>query len=274
VSYKAAAAPPFLQPNASYCDEREPKPKRWAELCARLRRAWAAGGQVYHFAINGPHNKRAPVRDERTVTHTTNSGDSVLPMAARLAIDYFLGRPHWRLEHVHSPTTDRQMARVNGDCVWGVVVGGGGLIYPANPYSNQNISGWQWQVSEHHLATLRPALMLYAVGWNRFRRQKVRRSAGVRAALSRSLDAIARRPTSVLGLRESYSLEALAPLLPLASRRAPLVYQPCATTLVGAVQPCLASTLLLEPRAARGVLSVSVSADQGASARAHGRQQR
>ena len=64
---------------------------------------------------------------------------------------------------------ENEIAIVGG--ALGVLVGGGGLFYPANAHSRQNISGWQWIVHEEHIRKLRPPLMLFAVGWNEFRGQ-------------------------------------------------------------------------------------------------------
>jgi len=66
-------------------------------------------------------------------------------------------------------------------------------------------------------------------------------------------------PTTVVGLREQFSLDSMEPL---ATWNATLAYQPCATTLVGAIQPCLASRRLLdESPAGAKILSVNMASD-------------
>jgi hypothetical protein len=56
--------------------------------------------------------------------------------------------------------------------------GGGGLFYSASMASNQNQSGWQWQVYSEHLDLFAPPLYLFALGWNEFRhRDRLRKNA-------------------------------------------------------------------------------------------------
>ena len=198
-----------------------------------------------------------------THTQQSNAGDSVLPRATRMAFEYFFGiAPEWVLRDVRHTTTQRDVYEANARAS-AVVVGGGGLFYPANRNSQQNISGWQWPVHRSHIMELQAPLILFAVGWNEFRGQAPPPAAQWGAYLA-SLGALAARRGggSYVTLRESYSLNAVVVQAP----ALPLRYQPDATTLLATLQPCLASTVLVDQppnrRRGRGVLSVNLADDQ------------
>ena len=139
----------------------------------------------------------------------SNVGDSMLPLALRLAFEYFLGRPRWVLRDVRRPTAYRNLAEIDEDGA-AVLVGGGGLFYPNNAVSQQNVSGWQWIVHEYHLRAFAPPLFVGGVGWNAFRND-VWPSAAQHDAFDRSLAALLSPVVGhrIVGLRESYSLDAV-----------------------------------------------------------------
>lgn len=263
ISFRSPSPREFRYPESSFCQDAQNLTSRWQRVCTELQDIWARGEQAVHYAIHGPSRWRGGGElSELTATHVVNAGDSVLPMAARLVLSYFLGHPRWRLHHVTWTSSDEEVERVNrGDCTALMMVGGGGLFYPENPNSQQNRSGWQWDVSADHLARFRPPLLLMGVGWNQFRSPhvdstKVPLEGQYGEAFSRSLRVMASRSVNVIGLRESYSLDALSHLF--RGARAHVVYQPCSTTLVGAVQPCLAQ----QGRPPGRVLSVNVARDR------------
>jgi hypothetical protein len=200
-----------------------------------------------------------------------NIGDAVLTYATRMAFNYFLGAPaqhgsapptdaeresNWLRVDAHSEsekTTNSFLRLVNKvdehhePNVVGVLVGGGGLFYHANRFSRQTVSGWQWQVPESGITGTRPPMMLFAIGWNSFREDSTT-PAAQDDAFNRSLLALG-RADAFIGLRESYSLDAIRARLDglgEAGRSVALHYQPCATTLLGILKPCLASTILLD----------------------------
>ena len=162
------------------------------------------------------------------------------------------------------------------------VVGGGGLFYPANGFSTQDVSGWQWRVAAQDLEQLQVPLFVFGVGWNAFRNQSFADlpaqakpktpsqripqhqrilwpEPSFALAFSRSLAAIVRKPNAVIGLRESYSLSQIRAMTSKPDR---LTYQPCATALTGAMQPRLASRTLLEPESK--VLAINLASDRSA----------
>lgn len=218
---------------------------RFAPLCNAGRRGL---GTFVHYATTGVQK---------------NAGDSVLPRATRMAVEYFFGAaPTWALREVRVPTSARDVEDADA-AASAVLVGGGGLFYPANAHARQNVSGWQWPVHRAHLLGFQAPVVLFAVGWNAFRGQAEPPAAQWAAYLA-SLAALAARARGrgYVTLRESYSLSAVAAQAP----DLPLHYQSCATTLLATLQPCLASeSLLRAPRTGaggRGVLAVNLADDQ------------
>ena len=261
----------LLEPSIVHCDAQPPA--TWRLLCTEMAGVWRAHGSVVHFAVNSAG------KDEREVLARvtgkgliSNAGDALLPIATRLAFRHFLGHPRWVLAHLRQTremVASQVSMAVSDPNVAAVVVGGGGLFYPANPNSQQSFSGWQWRIDHQALARLiraRP-LLLFGVGWNRFRGQADAPKIFDRA-FNLSLATLTSTGTAAIagdhaatgahvGLRDSYSLGAIGARVRNARR---IVYQPCATTLIGALQPCLATRTLLN-RSAR-ILAIGFAADQ------------
>ena len=243
----AACAGPLSWRAASFCElvGAADAAGRFAPLCDTGRRGL---GTFVHYSTTGVQK---------------NAGDSVLPRATRMAVEYFFGAaPAWALREVRVPTSARDVEDADA-AASAVLVGGGGLFYPANAHARQNVSGWQWPVHRAHLLGFEAPVFLFAVGWNAFRGQAEPPAAQWAAYLA-SLAALAARAHGggYVTLRESYSLSAVAAQAP----DLPLHYQSCATTLLATLQPCLASeSLLRTPRAGaggRGVLAVNLADDE------------
>merc|ERR1712050_514256 len=96
------------------------------------------------------------------------------------------------------------------------------------------------------------------IGLNTFQHQSDASSgytSAHRNAFRKSWEKLANK-SSIVGLREMQSVRGMSAGFPLpVSLGSKVVYQSCATTLVGAVQPCLATTSLLDPTSK--VLSVN-----------------
>ena len=259
----------------------------WEQTCSTLRKLWARGGRTVHFAINSRAETDREALQLRTGTPPKplagNLGDAVLPIATRMAFNFFLGHPIWRLRNVLSRAKEVAADVKDADTGYlAAVVGGGGLFYPANGFSTQDVSGWQWRVAAQDLEQLQVPLFVFGVGWNAFRNQTFADSPAqakpkppsqcipqhqrilwpepsFALAFSRSLAAIVRKPNAVIGLRESYSLSQIRAMTSKPDR---LTYQPCATALTGAMQPRLASRTLLEPESK--VLAINLASDRSA----------
>jgi hypothetical protein len=109
-----------------------------------------------------------------------------------------------------------------------VVVGGGGLfLQDTNP---NEVSGWQWPCSVDRLAELKIPLVLFAVGYNRFRNQP-----DFSDVFKKNIVALV-RTAAFVGIRNTGSIQALQGYLPpeLHSR---LFHQPCPTTVLTYLHP-------------------------------------
>lgn len=276
-----------LKPQPCHTDPTGGRDNNWAHTCLALRKVWERGGRAVHFAINSGAETERAVLQLRTGTPPKplvgNLGDAVLPTATRMAFNFFLGHPTWRLRdlyadaaHVASDLRDADNTRYAA-----ALVGGGGLFYPSNGHSMQGVSGWQWRVATPDLDRLKVPIFLFGVGWNAFRNQSFADSPahahaspnqlnrrvpqqqltlwpkpGFALAFHRSLAALVRKQNAIIGLRESYSLLQVRRMTSNPER---LIYQPCATTLVGAMQPSLASRTLLDPESK--VLAINLASD-------------
>ena len=111
--------------------------------------------KIFHFDLASP---------------TGNFGDDVLFLATK---DTFRNIFHdFSIEWVNYPvrnhTTDNVIKKAN-TCDLVVVGGGGLLLKDTNP---NRYSGWQWACSTRHLEMIRKPLIIYSIGYNRFREQE------------------------------------------------------------------------------------------------------
>jgi polysaccharide pyruvyl transferase WcaK-like protein len=111
-----------------------------------------------------------------------------------------------------------------------VVIGGGGLfLQDTNP---NHTSGWQWSCPIELLGEIKVPLVVFAVGYNRFRGQR-----DFEPIFARHVTEVARRAAFV-GLRNKGSIASIARYLP-EDLRAKLTLQPCPTTVVRHIYPDL-----------------------------------
>lgn len=149
-----------------------------------------------------------------------NAGDRVLFEAVRAAID---PKDHvrWALRNVRDPVTSKTIDAVNASR--GIVIGGGGLFLV--DLDSASASGWQWPCPPSLLDRIDVPLIVFAVGYNRFRGQREFPSAFVD-----SLTRLVER-ADFIGIRNHGSIRALREYLPgkLADK---LMFQPCPTTVM------------------------------------------
>jgi polysaccharide pyruvyl transferase WcaK-like protein len=103
-----------------------------------------------------------------SIHRTGNAGDVALTHAVRRTLERRLGKVNWTKLPVWMGLRDQDMDTLNRDFE-GVVVGGGGLLI-ADTFKNSR-SGWQWAITLPHLRRLETPLIVYAIGYNRFRGQ-------------------------------------------------------------------------------------------------------
>ncbi len=167
----------------------------------------------------------------RRLTHvaafgTHNAGDTLLPTVLRDLIQQKIGGIHWDPLHVHDLVNESEIRRMNrSDAVF---IGGGGLFIRD---SNRNdVSGWQWPVRTEDIEKIQAKLVVFAVGYNRFRGQDEfddHFQSNIVKLVERA---------SFVGLRNHGSIENIRSYLP-AELREKVVFQPCMTTLLKHIYP-------------------------------------
>lgn len=155
------------------------------------------------------------------VHKNTNSGDTLLFPAVRQVFQQELGRIEFDLIDIHQPVTANTIDRINQSDA--LIIGGGGLFL-ADTNANHH-SGWQWPISIQQLDQIRVPIIVFAVGYNRFRGQPEFAQVftkNVRKLVEKSV---------FFGLRNNGSLNALRRYLP-ENLQGKLTYQPCPTTVL------------------------------------------
>jgi polysaccharide pyruvyl transferase WcaK-like protein len=136
-----------------------------------------------------------------------NAGDTLLFPVVRHAFDTLLGPFDWELRQAWEKFTPEDAQRVNQHCD-AIVLGGGGLFLRDQAGSDVSSSGWQWNSSVAAVEALEIPMVVFAVGYNRFRGQ-----AEFDQLFTEHICALAEK-TEFLGLRNSGSIRALSNYLP------------------------------------------------------------
>ena len=149
-----------------------------------------------------------------------NAGDTMLSQCVRREFLQYENVENWNIIQVTDPVVEQTIEKINN--TEALVIGGGGLfIEDTNPNS---ISGWQWPISEELLEKINCPVLIFSVGYNYFRGQKVSEF------FRNNLDVLVRK-ASFVGLRNMGSVRAVQELLP-QELKDKVVYQPCITTLI------------------------------------------
>lgn len=180
-------------------------------LQAGFRAATVSGavprGSIAHFSIH----------------RTGNAGDVALTNAVRKTIELGIGHIDWTKLPVWMELTDRDVRALN-TAFRAVVVGGGGLLI-ADTKENQR-SGWQWHITLPQLRQLECPLIVYAIGYNRFRGQ-----GEFPPIFQAHLEETVRR-SAFFSLRNHGSINSVKQYLP-EDLHGKIHFQPCPTTFMG-----------------------------------------
>lgn len=153
-----------------------------------------------------------------------NAGDTVLFVAVRRLFDKLLGPQEWNLMNVHKIVEDCHVKDCN-EKAKAIVVGGGGLFL-RDTNANKN-SGWQWQLPIPQLCDIRVPIILFSIGYNRFRGQDE-----FEPIFRKHINATGRR-LSFFGLRNQGSIRAMKKYIADDVRaRKNICYQPCPTVFL------------------------------------------
>ena len=157
-----------------------------------------------------------------TYCMAANAGDTTLSRCVRRAFeaDSADRGVMWNLIPVTGNVTHRTIERINNTSA--LIIGGGGLFLPDT--NRNNISGWQWAVSEELLHEIECPVIVYSVGYNFFRGQTNS------PLFIRNLTALCEK-AEFIGLRNHGSIRAVRSLLP-EHLREKVIFQPCTTTVI------------------------------------------
>ena len=97
-----------------------------------------------------------------------NAGDVILPIVLRDLFNLRLSIKSWKSIHVKENVDDNLVVKTNKSNA--MVIGGGGLfLKDSHP---NDVSGWQWNCSLDSLCKINVPIIMFAVGYNRFRGQE------------------------------------------------------------------------------------------------------
>ena len=162
----------------------------------------------------------------------TNTGDTVLSWCVRRYLNEF----KWNLKKVTDKVDEELINKINRSKA--VVVGGGGLFLPDT--NANNVSGWQWAISNKQIENIKVPLIIYSVGYNFFKGQENTEM------FKNSINCIVRK-ASFVGLRNTGSIEAIRNILD-EDLKDKVIFQPCTTTLIRKIcrkEPCSNSKIVV-----------------------------
>lgn len=155
-----------------------------------------------------------------------NAGDTLLPIALHDTFENLSKEIIWKNQHSRPVVDEKIVHEIN--LSKGVVIGGGGLfLKDTNP---NKISGWQWPCSIEMLEKIKVPIVLYAVGYNRFRGQD-----DFEPYFRSNITAFAKK-AEFIGIRNTGSIKALKNYIP-ENLHHKLRFQPCMTTHLSLLYP-------------------------------------
>lgn len=155
-----------------------------------------------------------------------NAGDTILPVVLRDLFQEKIGVRKWLSILVHTVIDKNKVSKINKTD--GLVIGGGGLfLKDTNP---NNLSGWQWSCGIEELKEIKVPLVMFAVGYNRFRGQ-----SDFEPIFTEHVNLFVRKAVFV-GIRNTGSINKIKTYLA-DDIKDKLVYQPCMTTVISKLYP-------------------------------------
>jgi len=173
------------------------------------------------------------VDNDKKITHFSvfspniNAGDILLPIAIRDSIAFGLNYEYnWQGIHAYKIVDSNIINIVNKSN--GIIIGGGGLfLRDTNPNDN---SGWQWNCSIEQLKKIEVPIVLFAVGYNRFRDQP-----DFKPVFTEHLNTLIEK-SLFFGLRNTGSIENIKRYIDVKYHNK-IRFQPCCTTIVKKLYP-------------------------------------
>lgn len=182
-----------------------------------------------------------------------NAGDTLLFPLTRACLDR-AGPFSWVLRQLWEPLAPVDAGALAGNFD-GVVIGGGGLLLRDQAGADASASGWQWNAPVEAVRALTIPLVVFGIGYNRFRGQSdfdPPFAEHLRATVERSV---------FFGLRNSGSIRAVRSYLP-ADLHDRIEFQPCPTTVMWELDERVAAAAVSRPTPASPVLALNVAFDR------------
>jgi polysaccharide pyruvyl transferase WcaK-like protein len=158
-----------------------------------------------------------------------NAGDTVLFETVRTTFNFFISNINWKQQQLWEDFTVKDLENINNSFD-GIVIGGGGLLLRDQEGSNTSQSGWQWNSSVNSIKKVQIPMIIFAIGYNRFRNQQ-----DFDPIFSRHINLLLKK-SKFFGLRNSGSIESLKKYLDndLSTK---LTRQFCPTTILWQLYP-------------------------------------
>ncbi len=183
-----------------------------------------------------------------------NAGDTLLFPVVRRCFDLLLGPFHWELKQVWDDLTQFEISRINSEFD-GVVLGGGGLLLANQENSDVTNSGWQWNSTIEVVRAINVPLIVFAIGYNRFRGQK-----DFDDVFTDHINAVVEK-SSFFGLRNIGSINELSSYLNKVSKNE-LAHQFCPTTILWQLYPEFKKLALKHNATQQKIIALNVAFDR------------
>tara|TARA_B100001093_G_C26835115_1_gene1017969 strand:+ start:443 stop:1591 length:1149 start_codon:yes stop_codon:yes gene_type:complete len=157
-----------------------------------------------------------------------NAGDIILPIVLRDLFNNKISIKSWTGVHVKESVNKKVLKVINKSNA--LIIGGGGLfLKDSHP---NDVSGWQWNCSIDHLSKIESPIIMFAVGYNRFRGQEE-----FNPIFKQHLNKFIEK-AEFIGIRNYGSIRKIKPYLN-ESLKEKLTFQPCMTTVISKLYPNL-----------------------------------
>ena len=172
-----------------------------------------------HFGL---HNA---VGANKHIAVNSNAGDTSLFSAVMELFDYSFGCNKWILSSLWNEINQKEVDYLNSEAD-AIVLGGGGLLLRDQKGADSANSGWQWNCPVDMLSKFKVPIIIFAIGYNRFRDQPE-----FDPIFSEHITELV-RISDFFSLRNSGSIRAVGKYLLDESLKSKLILQPCPTTVI------------------------------------------
>ncbi len=156
----------------------------------------------------------------------SNAGDAILSVNLKDLFQDQYAKLKWNNLHVHNIVDQKAVDKINR--TGALIIGGGGLLLKD---TNTNmLSGWQWNCSVEVLKKIQVPIVVFAVGYNRFRGQE-----DFSTVFNKHVQLLTEK-SIYIGLRNQGSINAFKKYIP-ESLYHKVRFQPCMTTVISKLYP-------------------------------------